>query len=75
MGAGAFIGFCCRGDAGAVLPSALTCANRGDVCGIGPGMESDIVYGAGYPEAAWVAMAAACDGDMLYCGCMPYAGL
>lgn len=64
-----FIWFCCRGDCGiglCILPSVFACPIRGEVCDI-----SGIEY-AGYPEAAAVAIAAACEGETPYCDCMPY---
>ena len=43
-------------------PSVFICCMRGDVCGIErSAFESGMLYAAGYPEAAAVAIAAACD--------------
>ena len=53
-------------------PSCLTCCIRGDVCGIEPCNDVSDIVEYGYPDAAAVAMAAACEGET-YCGCIVYA--
>lgn len=70
---GTFIWFW-RGDCGlgrGRFPSVLTCCMRGDVCGSEPGIDESGIEYAGYPEAAAVAIAAACEGETPYGGCMP----
>lgn len=70
--------FCCRGDCGfgrMPTPSILTCCDRGEVCGIDPCNDVSGMEYAGYPDAAAVAIAAACDGETPYGGCMAYAWL